>query len=67
MRALKVGPGTDPVGEMGPLLTGQHLAEVRSYVDLGVEEGAKLVVDGRGLKLPGYENGFFWAAACSTK
>ena len=44
---------------MGPLVTGQHLAKVRSYVDLGVEEGAKLVVDGRGLKLQGYENGFF--------
>jgi malonate-semialdehyde dehydrogenase (acetylating) / methylmalonate-semialdehyde dehydrogenase len=59
VRALKVGPGTDPEAEMGPLVTGQHLAKVRSYVDLGVDEGAKLVVDGRGLKLQGYENGFF--------
>src|SRR5438046_6394513 len=59
VRALKVGPGTDPEAEMGPLVTGQHLAKVRSYVDLGVEEGANLVVDGRGLKLQGYENGFF--------
>jgi malonate-semialdehyde dehydrogenase (acetylating)/methylmalonate-semialdehyde dehydrogenase len=59
VRALKVGPGTDPEAEMGPLVTGAHLAKVRSYVDLGVEEGAKLVVDGRGLKLQGYENGFF--------
>jgi malonate-semialdehyde dehydrogenase (acetylating)/methylmalonate-semialdehyde dehydrogenase len=59
VRALKVGPGTDPEAEMGPLVTGQHLAKVRSYVDLGVEEGAKLVVDGRGLNLQGYENGFF--------
>src|SRR5438067_1699771 len=59
VRSLKVGPGTDPEAEMGPLVTGQHLAKVRSYVDLGVEEGAKLVVDGRGLKLQGYENGFF--------
>ena len=59
VRALKVGPGTDPEAEMGPLVTGQHLAKVRSYVDLGVEEGAKLVVDGRGLKLQGYEDGFF--------
>ncbi len=59
VRALKVGPGTDPEAEMGPLVTGQHLAKVRSYVDLGVEEGAKLVVDGRGLRLQGYENGFF--------
>jgi malonate-semialdehyde dehydrogenase (acetylating)/methylmalonate-semialdehyde dehydrogenase len=44
---------------MDPLVTGQHLAKVRSYVGLGIEEGAKLVVDGRGLNLQGYENGFF--------
>jgi malonate-semialdehyde dehydrogenase (acetylating)/methylmalonate-semialdehyde dehydrogenase len=59
VRALKVGPGTDPEAEMGPLVTAAHLEKVRSYVDLGVKEGAKLVVDGRGLKLQGYENGFF--------
>jgi malonate-semialdehyde dehydrogenase (acetylating)/methylmalonate-semialdehyde dehydrogenase len=59
VRALKVGPGTDPEAEMGPLVTKQHLEKVRGYVDLGVKEGAKLVVDGRGLKLQGYENGFF--------
>jgi malonate-semialdehyde dehydrogenase (acetylating)/methylmalonate-semialdehyde dehydrogenase len=59
VRALKVGPGTDPEAEMGPLVTAQHLQKVRSYVDLGVAEGAKLVVDGRGLKLQGYENGYF--------
>jgi malonate-semialdehyde dehydrogenase (acetylating)/methylmalonate-semialdehyde dehydrogenase len=59
VRALKIGPGTDPDAEMGPLVTAQHLAKVSSYVDLGVSEGAKLVVDGRGLNLQGYENGFF--------
>jgi malonate-semialdehyde dehydrogenase (acetylating)/methylmalonate-semialdehyde dehydrogenase len=59
VRALKIGPGSDPEAEMGPLVTRQHLERVRSYVDLGVQEGAKLVVDGRGLKLQGYENGFF--------
>jgi malonate-semialdehyde dehydrogenase (acetylating)/methylmalonate-semialdehyde dehydrogenase len=59
VRALKVGPGTDPEAEMGPLVTRQHLDKVGSYVDLGVKEGAKLVVDGRGLKLQGYETGFF--------
>jgi malonate-semialdehyde dehydrogenase (acetylating) / methylmalonate-semialdehyde dehydrogenase len=59
VRALKIGPGTDAEAEMGPLVTAQHLARVRSYVDLGVKEGAKLVVDGRGLNLQGYENGFF--------
>ncbi|HUA51466.1 MAG TPA: CoA-acylating methylmalonate-semialdehyde dehydrogenase [Candidatus Sulfotelmatobacter sp.] len=59
VRALKIGPGTDPEAEMGPLVTRQHLDKVSSYVDLGTKEGAKLVVDGRGLKLQGYENGFF--------
>ncbi|MGH7047271.1 MAG: CoA-acylating methylmalonate-semialdehyde dehydrogenase [Stellaceae bacterium] len=60
VRALKIGPGTDPEAEMGPLVTRQHLDRVRSYVDLGIAEGAKLAVDGRGLKLQGYENGFFF-------
>jgi malonate-semialdehyde dehydrogenase (acetylating)/methylmalonate-semialdehyde dehydrogenase len=59
VRALKVAPGTDPEAEMGPLVTRQHLDKVRGYVDQGVKEGAKLVVDGRTLKLQGYENGFF--------
>ena len=59
VRALKIGPGTDPDAEMGPLVTAQHLAKVSSYVDLGVKEGAKLIVDGRGLNLQGYEKGFF--------
>ncbi|MBP7066408.1 CoA-acylating methylmalonate-semialdehyde dehydrogenase [Ferrovibrio sp.] len=59
VRALKVGPSVDKDSEMGPLVTGEHLAKVKGYVDLGVQEGAKLVVDGRGLKLQGYENGYF--------
>ncbi|MBS4047437.1 MAG: CoA-acylating methylmalonate-semialdehyde dehydrogenase [Alphaproteobacteria bacterium] len=59
VRALRVGPGTDPDAEMGPLVTRQHLDKVRGYIDAGVAEGAKLVVDGRGLKLQGYENGNF--------
>jgi malonate-semialdehyde dehydrogenase (acetylating)/methylmalonate-semialdehyde dehydrogenase len=59
VRALKVAPGVDPDAEMGPLVTAEHLAKVRGYVDLGVREGADLVVDGRDLKLQGYENGFF--------
>ncbi len=56
---IKVGPGTDPEADMGPLVTGAHFEKVRSYVDIGVEEGAELVVDGRGLTLQGYENGYF--------
>ncbi|BBK36565.1 methylmalonate-semialdehyde dehydrogenase (acylating) [Allostella sp. ATCC 35155] len=57
--ALKVGPGVDKESEMGPLVTRQHLDKVKGYVDDGVKAGAKLVVDGRGLKLQGYEDGFF--------
>jgi len=59
VRALKVGPGLDPESEMGPLVTREHYEKVRGYVDLGVKEGATLVVDGRGLKLQGYEKGYF--------
>ena len=43
----------------GPLITAEHLAKVKGYVDLGVEEGASLEVDGRNFKLPGHEKGFF--------
>ena len=59
VRALKIGPGTDPEAEMGPLITRQHLDKVRGYIDVGVAEGAELVVDGRDLKLQGHENGYF--------
>ena len=59
VETLKVGPGMDKTSEMGPLVTKEHLVKVRGYVDLGIKEGAKLVVDGRNLKLQGYENGFY--------
>ena len=59
VRTLRIGPGTDPQAEMGPLVTRQHLEKVRSYIDLGESEGAKLLVDGRGFKMQGYEDGFF--------
>jgi len=59
VETLKVGPGLDKNSEMGPLVTKQHLEKVRSYVDLGAKEGAKLVVDGRNIKLQGYEKGFY--------
>ena len=45
--ALKVGPGTDNNNDMGPLITAEHRDKVRSYIDLGEEEGATLLVDGR--------------------
>jgi len=59
VRALKVGPATDPDAEMGPLVTRAHHDRVRGYVDLGVEEGAKLVVDGRDIQVPDHPDGFF--------
>jgi malonate-semialdehyde dehydrogenase (acetylating)/methylmalonate-semialdehyde dehydrogenase len=49
----------DKKSEMGPLVTKEHLEKVKGYVDIGVNEGAKLVVDGRNLKLQGYENGYY--------
>jgi malonate-semialdehyde dehydrogenase (acetylating)/methylmalonate-semialdehyde dehydrogenase len=59
VRALKIGPGTDKESEMGPLVSAAHRDKVKGYIDLGVEEGAELVVDGRNLRLQGYEDGFF--------
>ena len=58
--ALKIAPGDEPGAEMGPLVTGEHLKKVRSYIDLGVEEGADLVVDGRPAPLK--SDGFFLGA-----
>ncbi len=59
VRALKIGPGSDAEADMGPLITRAHRDKVRDYIGIGEAEGAKLVVDGRGLKLQGYEDGFF--------
>ena len=59
VRSLKIGPGTDPAAEMGPLVTAAHKAKVIDYIASGEAEGASLVVDGRDLALQGYENGFF--------
>jgi malonate-semialdehyde dehydrogenase (acetylating)/methylmalonate-semialdehyde dehydrogenase len=56
---LKVGPGTEPGVEMGPLITKAHRDRVHQYIEKGKAEGARLVVDGRGLRVPGYESGFF--------
>ncbi len=59
VEGLKIGPSTDPQADYGPMITRAHLDKVKSYVDLGVEEGAKLLVDGRGFKMQGYESGNF--------
>ncbi len=59
VQALRIGPGCQGDPDMGPLVTGAHRDKVRGYVDTGVAEGAALVVDGRALKVPGSEAGFF--------
>ncbi len=56
---MKVGPGKDASNDMGPLVTKPHFEKVKSYVDQGVKEGAKLLVDGRGIKVAGHEDGYF--------
>jgi len=59
VRSIRVANGTDPSAEMGPLVTEAHKSKVSAYITSGVEEGADLVVDGRGLRVPGSERGFF--------
>ena len=59
VRALKVGPAADPESEMGPVVTADAKRRIAGLIDKGVAEGARLVVDGRGLTLQGYENGYF--------
>jgi malonate-semialdehyde dehydrogenase (acetylating)/methylmalonate-semialdehyde dehydrogenase len=56
---LKIGSAEDPGAEMGPLITAEHRDKVVSYIDSGVEEGAELVCDGRGLVIPDCEDGYF--------
>lgn len=57
--AIKIGPGDADGMDMGPLVTGVHRDKVKGYVDLGVKEGAQLIVDGRAHVVKGHENGFF--------
>ncbi|AVP99989.1 methylmalonate-semialdehyde dehydrogenase (CoA acylating) [Ahniella affigens] len=59
VEALKIGAGTAPGMDMGPLITREHRNKVKGYVDQGVQEGASLVVDGRELSVSGCEDGFF--------
>jgi len=58
-RALKIKNGMELDAEMGPIVTREARDRIEGYIKLGVEEGAKLVVDGRGFKVPGHEDGFF--------
>jgi malonate-semialdehyde dehydrogenase (acetylating) / methylmalonate-semialdehyde dehydrogenase len=61
VRALKIGPGTDSAADMGPLVTSIHRDKVRGYIDLGVAEGAELIVDGREVAIadPECADGYF--------
>jgi malonate-semialdehyde dehydrogenase (acetylating) / methylmalonate-semialdehyde dehydrogenase len=58
-KTLRVGNGMDADVEMGPVVTRQALERISGYIDVGVREGAQLVTDGRTLKVPGYDSGFF--------
>ncbi|MFA5952339.1 MAG: CoA-acylating methylmalonate-semialdehyde dehydrogenase [Hyphomicrobium sp.] len=59
VQGLKVAPATDPQSEMGPVITAEAKRRISDLIAQGVKEGAQLVVDGRGLALQGYENGYF--------
>jgi len=59
IETLKVGISTDPGAQYGPVVSAAHKQKVSDYIQLGVDEGAELVVDGRGFQLQGYEKGFF--------
>lgn len=59
VRALKVGPGTDVENDMGPLISADALERINAYIEQGLDQGAELVVDGRGLTVEGSEQGYF--------
>ncbi|MFC6447282.1 CoA-acylating methylmalonate-semialdehyde dehydrogenase [Shinella zoogloeoides] len=59
IESLRIGPYTDEKADMGPVVTKEAQARILGLIDKGVEEGANLVVDGRGFKLQGYEDGYF--------
>ncbi len=59
IETMKVGISSDPAAQYGPVVNKAHRDKIAGYIQTGVDEGAELVVDGRGFKLQGYENGFF--------
>ncbi len=59
IEALRIGVSTDAEAHYGPVVTAAHKAKIESYIQMGVDEGAELVVDGRGFTLQGHEDGFF--------
>ncbi len=58
-QTLKVAPWTDSKAEMGPLISSEHKKKVLDLIDKGEKEGAKIIIDGRQIKIQGYENGYF--------
>ncbi len=56
---LKVSPWTDKESEMGPVISKEHKEKIENFISQGIDEGAELVLDGRGVKIQGYENGYF--------
>jgi malonate-semialdehyde dehydrogenase (acetylating)/methylmalonate-semialdehyde dehydrogenase len=58
-QTLKVAPWTDEKSEMGPVISKMHKEKIEKYIEIGVNEGAKIVLDGRGYNIQGYENGYF--------
>jgi malonate-semialdehyde dehydrogenase (acetylating)/methylmalonate-semialdehyde dehydrogenase len=58
-KTLKVKNGMELDAEMGPIVTADALKRISGYIDIGVQEGAQLVVDGRGLRVPGHDAGFW--------
>ncbi|MCA1199048.1 CoA-acylating methylmalonate-semialdehyde dehydrogenase [Sphingomonas sp. R647] len=59
IEALRIGVSTDAEAHYGPVVTAAHKAKIESYIQMGVDEGAELVIDGRGFSLQGHEDGFF--------
>lgn len=62
VRKLRIGTSFDDAADFGPLVTAQAMQRVRDYIDIGVREGAELVIDGRDFRLDGHEDGFFLGA-----
>lgn len=56
---LRIAPGTEADADMGPLISAEHRDKVKSYIEIGIQEGASLVVDGRDIRVPNHESGFF--------
>jgi malonate-semialdehyde dehydrogenase (acetylating)/methylmalonate-semialdehyde dehydrogenase len=67
VEGLKIGLSTDAEADFGPLVTREALGRVRDYVEVGIKEGADLVVDGRGFQMQGYEDGFFMGGCLFDK